>query len=101
MSAKIVYVVYGSRSEISQLIAFLVSGEMCFHYSGEYLYFSYDPTELIKEAGMDRSCKHGMLFPVGLLMANMSECPNFELDIEKVKESLDRKEVNNGMGSEE
>ena len=30
MSAKIVYVVYGSRSEISQLIAFLVSGEMCF-----------------------------------------------------------------------
>ena len=48
MSAKIVYVVYGSRSEISQLIAFLVSGEMCFHYS-----FSYDPTELIKEAGMD------------------------------------------------
>jgi len=26
---------------------------MCFHYSGEYLYFSYDPTELIKEAGMD------------------------------------------------
>lgn len=27
-----------------------------------------------------RSCKHGMLFPVGLLMANMSECPNFELD---------------------
>lgn len=53
MSAKIVYVVYGSRSEIGQLIAFLVSGEMCFHYSGEYLYFSYDPTELIKEAGMD------------------------------------------------
>lgn len=48
-----------------------------------------------------RSCKHGMLFPIGLLMANMSECPNFELDIEKVKESLDRKEVSNGMGSEE
>ena len=53
METKIVYVVYGSRTEISNLIAFLVSGEWAFNYSGEYLYFSNDPTELIKEAGMD------------------------------------------------
>lgn len=39
-----------------------------------------------------RSCKHGMLFPVFLLMANMGECPNFELDIDKLNESLKRKE---------
>lgn len=53
METKIVYVVYGSRTEISKFIAFLVSGEWAFNYSGEYLYFSNDPTELIKEAGMD------------------------------------------------
>ncbi|MCX4295074.1 hypothetical protein EEL34_14975 [Muribaculaceae bacterium Isolate-039 (Harlan)] len=53
METKIVYVVYGSRTEISNLIAFLVSGEWAFNYSGEYLYFPNDPTELIKEAGMD------------------------------------------------
>lgn len=41
--------VYGSRTEISKFIAFLVSGEWAFHYSGEYLYFSNDPTELINE----------------------------------------------------
>ena len=52
METKIVYVVYGSRTEISNLIAFLVSGEWAFNYSGEYLYFSNDPTELIKEAGI-------------------------------------------------
>lgn len=38
METKIVYVVYGSRTEISNLIAFLVSGEWAFNYSGEYLY---------------------------------------------------------------
>ena len=53
METKIVYVVYGLRTEISKFIAFLVSGEWAFNYSGEYLYFSNDPTELIKEAGMD------------------------------------------------
>lgn len=53
METKIVYVVYGSRTEISKFIAFLVSGEWAFNYSGEYLHFSNDPTELIKEAGMD------------------------------------------------
>lgn len=36
METKIVYVVYGSRTEISNLIAFLVSGEWAFNYSGEY-----------------------------------------------------------------
>lgn len=53
METKIVYVVYGSRTEISEFITFLVKGEWLFHYSGEYLYFPNDPTELIKEAGMD------------------------------------------------
>ena len=52
METKIVYVVYGLRTEISKFIAFLVSGEWAFNYSGEYLYFSNDPTELIKEAGI-------------------------------------------------
>ncbi len=53
METKIVYVVYGSRTEISEFITFLVKGEWLFHYSGEYLYFPNDPTELIKEAGLD------------------------------------------------
>lgn len=53
METKIVYVVYGSRTQMSELIAFLVKGEWAFHYSGEYLYFPNDPTELINEAGMD------------------------------------------------
>ncbi len=75
MSAKIVYVVYGSRSEISQLIAFLVSGEMCFHYSGEYLYFSYDPTELIKEEGMDLKVD---IEHWSMLCFNFKDAPNNE-----------------------
>lgn len=75
MSAKIVYVVYGSRSEISQLITFLVSGEMCFHYSGEYLYFSYDPTELIKEAGMDLKVD---IEHWSMLCFNFKDAPNNE-----------------------
>lgn len=54
METKIVYVVYyETRTEINKFIAFLVSGEWAFNYSGEYLYFSYDPSELIKEAGMN------------------------------------------------
>ena len=75
MSAKIVYVVYGSRSEISQLIAFLVSAEMCFHYSGEYLYFSYDPTELIKEEGMDLKVD---IEHWSMLCFNFKDAPNNE-----------------------
>lgn len=75
MSAKIVYVVYGSRSEISQLIAFLVSGEMCFHYSGEYLYFSYDPTDLIKEVGMDLKVD---IEHWSMLCFNFKDAPNNE-----------------------
>lgn len=75
MSAKIVYVVYGSRSEISQLIAFLVSGEMNFHYSGEYLYFSYDPTELIKETGMDLKVD---IEHWSMLCFNFKDAPNNE-----------------------
>lgn len=75
MSAKIVYVVYGSRSEIIQLIAFLVSGEMCFHYSGEYLYFSYDPTELIREDGMDLKVD---IEHWSMLCFNFKDAPNNE-----------------------
>lgn len=75
MSAKIVYVVYGSRSEISQLIAFLVSGEMCFHYSGEYLYFSYDPTDFIKEVGMDLKVD---IEHWSMLCFNFKDAPNNE-----------------------
>lgn len=35
-----------------------------------------------------RSCDYGMMFPIGLIMANMTECPNFEFDVEKIEESL-------------
>lgn len=75
MSAKIVYVVYGLHSEISKFIAFLVSAEMCFHYSGEYLYFSYDPTGLIKEAGMDLKVD---IEHWSMLCLNFKDAPNNE-----------------------
>ena len=39
-----------------------------------------------------RSCKHGLLFPVGLMLANMTSCPNYEFDAEKVEESLNNKD---------
>lgn len=42
-----------------------------------------------------RGCRHGLLFPVGLLLANMTECPNYEFDISKAKERLDIKSINN------
>lgn len=42
-----------------------------------------------------RSCKYGLLFPLGLILASMKECPNYEFDAEKVKESLDEKGGNN------
>ena len=39
-----------------------------------------------------RSCKHGLLFPIGLMLANMTSCPNYEFDAEKVEESLNNKD---------
>ena len=32
-----------------------------------------------------RGCKHGMLFPLMLIMGNFTECMNYEFDAEKVK----------------
>nr|DAF67742.1 MAG TPA: hypothetical protein [Caudoviricetes sp.] len=52
MKYLIVFVVYGSKSEMISLISFMAEREYCFHYSGEYVYFSYDPTDIIKEANM-------------------------------------------------
>ena len=39
-----------------------------------------------------RNCAHGMLFPLLLLMANSTTCPNFEFDPIKAEEQLRRKE---------
>ena len=38
-----------------------------------------------------RSCRHGMLFPLLLLMGNFDRCMNYEFDAEKVKLQLQRK----------
>ena len=35
-----------------------------------------------------RSCKHGDFFPLLLIMGNRLECPNFEFDVEKVREMV-------------
>lgn len=40
-----------------------------------------------------RGCKHGMLFPLMLIMGNFTECMNYEFDAEKVKPQLKRKEA--------
>ena len=42
-----------------------------------------------------RGCKHGMLFPLLLLMANSKKCENYGLDINKVELLLQRKTENN------
>lgn len=39
-----------------------------------------------------RNCKHDAMFPLLLLMAGMNDCPNFELDVNKIEEQLKRKE---------
>lgn len=39
-----------------------------------------------------RDCKHGILFPLALLMAEQNKCMNYEFDPEKVKLQLKRKE---------
>lgn len=41
--------------------------------------------EQCRSAKGDSGCAHGLLFPVLLVMNNMSSCPNFELDIRKMK----------------
>ena len=38
-----------------------------------------------------RNCRHGMLFPLLLLMGNFKKCMNYEFDAEKVKLQLQRK----------
>lgn len=38
-----------------------------------------------------RGCKHGMLFPLMLIMGNFTECMNYEFDAEKVKLQLKTK----------
>ena len=35
-----------------------------------------------------RSCKHGDFFPLLLIIWNRLECPNFEFDVEKVREMV-------------
>lgn len=47
-----VYVVYGSRKEINQFVSYLMAMEYSFSHSGEYLYFNYDPTNAIEDAGL-------------------------------------------------
>lgn len=39
-----------------------------------------------------RGCKHGMLFPLLLVMGNFDKCMNYEFDVEKVKLHLIEKE---------
>ena len=39
-----------------------------------------------------RSCKHGILFPLLLVMRNCRQCENYEFDPEKVKLHLQRKD---------
>lgn len=39
-----------------------------------------------------RNCKHGMLFPLLLLMSEQTKCVNYEFDPEKVKLQLQRKD---------
>lgn len=38
-----------------------------------------------------RGCKHGMLFPLLLLMRNCNQCPNYELDVEKIEIHLKKR----------
>jgi hypothetical protein len=44
-----VFVVYGSRKAIAQLMGVCAATEISFHYSGEYIYFSTDPTEFLNQ----------------------------------------------------
>lgn len=43
-----VYVAYGNKKDIDRLMFALIAMEQPFHYSGEYVYFNYDPTGFIK-----------------------------------------------------
>lgn len=38
-----------------------------------------------------RGCKHGILFPLLLLMRNCNQCPNYELDVEKIEIHLKKR----------
>lgn len=39
-----------------------------------------------------RDCKHGLLFPLLLVMANCRQCENYEFDSEKAELCLQRKD---------
>ncbi|WP_346701191.1 hypothetical protein [uncultured Alistipes sp.] len=39
-----------------------------------------------------RGCAHGLMFPVLLVMANQTKCPNYEFDPRKVEEQWRRRE---------
>ena len=41
-----------------------------------------------------RNCRHGMLFPLLLLMGNLKKCMNYEFDAEKVKPNRKEKKMN-------
>ena len=38
-----------------------------------------------------RDCKHGMLFPLLLLIGGNETCPNYELDTGKIKQQIESK----------
>lgn len=38
-------------------------------------------------------CKHGLLFPLLLFIAEKQSCDNYELDVEKIKNQLKTKEA--------
>lgn len=40
-----------------------------------------------------RNCKHGMLFPLLLVITNSHQCENYEFDAEKAEFHLKRKEI--------
>lgn len=40
-----------------------------------------------------RNCKHGMLFPLLLLMSEQNKCMNYVFDPEKVKFQLDKNRI--------
>ena len=41
-----------------------------------------------------RNCRHGILFPLLLLMGNFKKCMNYEFDAEKVKPNCKEKKMN-------
>lgn len=44
-----VYTIYGNKQQLIKLINILAENEYCFHFSGEYIYLSYDITNWLQE----------------------------------------------------